>query len=112
MLTARSCLRVCKYQAGKIERFYAYLVQQKILQALQDSAINKNSTVYTSTPPRLPDPPFQILEGLAPRLWARLAHARDQQRCVQGPNARLHKITMDITSLIPRPRPAFRMCKV
>ena len=47
------------------------MVQQKNLQALQSSAINKIPNIpqcNTSTPADVPDPPFRFFEGLAPRL--------------------------------------------
>ena len=62
----------CKRQAGKIERLYWRLAQQKTLQTLQGSAINKIHNIpqcsYTSTPADVPDPPYQFFEGLVPRL--------------------------------------------
>ena len=63
----------CKRQAGKIERLYWCLVQQKTLQTLQGSAINKIPNIPQCTlplRPMCPDPPFRFFEGLVPRLVA------------------------------------------
>ena len=57
-------LESCKHQAGKIERLYACLVQQKTLQALQGLAINKltfPSVHFHPTP--FTRPSFSIFRG-------------------------------------------------
>ena len=47
-----------KHQVGKIEHLYVSLVQQKTLQALQGSAINKITNIPQCTLPPRPDHPF------------------------------------------------------
>ena len=47
-----------KHQVGKIEPLYVSLVQQKTLQALQGSAINKITNIPQCTLPPRPDHPF------------------------------------------------------
>ena len=77
-------LESCKHQAGKIERLYVCLVQQKTQQGLQGSANNtipKHSAVYTSTPPRLQDPPFRFFRGSGSEtvsLWSTSPHNREE----------------------------------
>ena len=55
----------CKWQAGKIERLYWCLVQQKTRQTLQGSAINKIPNIPQCTfPPRpMSQPSFLIFRG-------------------------------------------------
>jgi len=62
-------LESCKHQAGKIERLYACLVQQKTLQALQGLAINKIPSIPQCTLP--PRPVYQILLSHFLRVWLR-----------------------------------------
>ena len=62
-------LERCKTKRVRLERFCWCLVLQKALLATEGSTINKipkHSTVYTSTLPCLPDPPFDFL-----RVWFR-----------------------------------------
>ena len=63
-------LESCKHQAGKIERLYVCLVQQKTQQGLQGSANNTIPNIPQCTLP--PRPVYKTLlsnffEGLAPR---------------------------------------------
>ena len=73
MLTARELFslrfRKLQNQAGKIRMLL------RVFGSLESSTgygnlnkIPKHSAVYTSTPPRLPDPPFRFFKGLDPRL--------------------------------------------
>ena len=60
-------LGFCEHQAGKIERLYVCLVQQKTLQALQGSAINKIPNIPQCTLP--PRPVYQTLLSDFSRVW-------------------------------------------
>jgi len=62
-------LESCKHQAGRIEHLYARLVQQKTLQALQDSAINKIPNILQCTFP--PHSVYQTLLSDFSRVWLR-----------------------------------------
>ena len=62
----------CKHQAGKIERLYVCLVQQKTLQTLQGSVTNKIPNIPQCTLPSRPI--FQILLSDFSRVWLRDYH--------------------------------------
>jgi len=62
-------LESCKHQAGKIECLYVCLVQQKTLQALQGSAINKIPNILQCTLP--PCPVYHTLLSDFSRVWLR-----------------------------------------
>ena len=66
---ARAGDEASEHQAGKIERLYVCLVQQKTLQALQSSAITKIPNIPQCTLPS--QPMCQTLLSDFSRVWLR-----------------------------------------